>query len=154
MKILVRTTVAVCLLAVLWAVSWVVMSPAGTGQEAHSVSEEVTSDSTTESRNDSDVMLHIDDDDADEWKDLHQQVADGHLVGLPQILDWLEAHYEGQVLEVELERDDGEITYEVEMVGPNGQIVEFEFDAVSGDLIGIEGVGIREMQKTPSEANQ
>ncbi|SEM15927.1 Peptidase propeptide and YPEB domain-containing protein [Halomonas daqiaonensis] len=85
---------------------------------------------------------------ADEaWRDLHEAVREGKIVPLPEILDWLEAHYVGQVLEVELERDDGRMLYEVEMLGPQGQVVEFEFDAASGELIGMEGVNINMMQR-------
>ncbi|WP_163559685.1 PepSY domain-containing protein [Halomonas sp. NO4] len=85
---------------------------------------------------------------ADEhWHDLHEEVRQGRLVALPDILDWLETRYRGQVLEVELERDDGELRYEVEMLGPQGQVVEFEFDAESGKLIGMEGVNINAMQR-------
>lgn len=85
---------------------------------------------------------------ADEsWRDLHQAVREGRIVPLPEILDWLEERYEGQVLEVELERDDGRMLYEVEMLGPQGQVVEFEFDAASGELIGMEGVNINGMRR-------
>ncbi|MDI5891752.1 PepSY domain-containing protein [Halomonas rhizosphaerae] len=85
---------------------------------------------------------------ADEgWHDLHEAVREGRIVPLPDILDWLEARYVGQVLEVELERDDGRMTYEVEMLGPQGQVVEFEFDAASGQLIGMEGVNINGMRR-------
>jgi len=85
---------------------------------------------------------------ADEaWHDLHEAVREGRIVPLPQILDWLEARYAGQVLEVELERDDGRMLYEVEMLGPQGQVVEFEFDAASGELIGMEGVNIKGMRR-------
>ena len=83
----------------------------------------------------------------DDWRDLHDEVEAGRLVALSVVLDWLEAHYVGEVLEAELERDDGEILYEVEMIGPRGQVVEFEFDAASGELIGIEGVDIDAMRR-------
>lgn len=87
---------------------------------------------------------------ADEaWRDLHEAVREGRVVPLPDILDWLEARYVGQVLEVELERDDGRMVYEVEMLGPQGQVVEFEFDAASGELIGMEGVNIDGMRRGP-----
>ncbi|MDX5376434.1 MAG: PepSY domain-containing protein [Halomonas sp.] len=85
---------------------------------------------------------------ADEhWRDLHEAVRSGRLVALPEILDWLEARYEGHVLEVELEHDDGRPVYEIEMLGPQGQVVEFEFDAESGELIGMEGVNIDGMRR-------
>ncbi|MGJ7459045.1 PepSY domain-containing protein [Halomonas sp. MA07-2] len=85
----------------------------------------------------------------DDWYDLHERVSRGQLVPMSEILDWLEAHYRGQVLEVELEREKGRLVYEVEMLGPRGQRVEFEFDAASGELTGIEGVGIDDMRRRP-----
>ncbi len=84
---------------------------------------------------------------ADDWRDLHEEVRAGHFVPLPEVLDWLEAHYQGQVLGVDLERDDGVVLYEIEMIGPQGQVVEFEFDAASGELVGIEGVNIEGMKR-------
>lgn len=83
----------------------------------------------------------------DDWRDLHGEVRAGRLVALPSVLDWLEAHYDGEVLEVEMERDDGLTRYEIEMIGPQGQLVEFEFDATSGELIGIEGINIENMRR-------
>lgn len=85
-------------------------------------------------------------DDSD-WRNLHREVESGRMVALPTLLNWLDERYIGQVLEVELERDDGEVIYEIEMIGPQGQVVEFNFNAVSGELIAIEGVGIRDMQR-------
>ncbi len=83
------------------------------------------------------------------WQRLHDDVRRGEVVELPVILDWLQAHYAGEILEVELERDDGPLIYEIEMLGPQGQVVEFEFDAVNGELIGMEGVNINAMRKAP-----
>lgn len=86
-------------------------------------------------------------DDDESWQSLHEAVRDGRIVPLPEVLDWLEAHYEGQVLEVELDSEDGERRYEIEMLGPQGQLVEFEFDAATGELVGIEGVNIEGMRR-------
>jgi|GEM_PF-1172441 len=139
MRYLIRSTLTVCLLATLWAMTFAPSPSAGArlgegdagGGIVHAFGI---------------GHAHADDDDAG-WRDLHQEVEQGRLVGLPSVLDWLEAHYIGQVVEVELEREDGAPVYEIEMIGPEGQVVEFEFDAVNGELIGIEGVGIKEMQR-------
>ena len=82
-----------------------------------------------------------------DWRSLHGDVQAGKLVSLGSVLDWLDRHYIGSVIEVELERDDGRALYEIEMIGPQGQLVEFEFDAVNGELISIEGVGIQGMTR-------
>ncbi|GED21541.1 PepSY domain-containing protein [Halomonas halmophila] len=85
----------------------------------------------------------------EDWRELHDAVQRGELVELPTILDWLQSRYRGEVLEVELERDDGATLYEIEMLGPQGQVVEFEFDASDGQLIGMEGANINAMRKSP-----
>lgn len=41
----------------------------------------------------------------------------------------------GQVLEVELERERGQLIWEVELAEDNGRVVELELDAVSGDVL-------------------
>ncbi|WP_116368861.1 PepSY domain-containing protein [Parahaliea mediterranea] len=91
------------------------------------------------------VNISIEADSGDDWLHLNAAVSEGRLVGLPQLLDWLEARYVGQVLEVELESEDGITVYEIEMVGAQGQVVEFEFDAVSGELLQIDGPGVEAM---------
>lgn len=91
----------------------------------------------------SSVAVHADDD----WLDLHREVEAGRILALPDVLNRLEADYIGQVVEVEFERDDGRAIYEIEMIGPDGQIVEFEVDAETGELMSIEGSNIRGMTR-------
>ncbi|GAB2713952.1 hypothetical protein [Halomonas garicola] len=81
------------------------------------------------------------------WESLHDEVRRGEVVPLDSILDWLEAHYIGEVLEVEVEREEGEIEYEIKLLGPQGQVVEFEFDGHNGQLMSIEGVRINDMRR-------
>lgn len=72
-------------------------------------------------------------------------VRAGRYVPLASILDWLEARYHGEAIEVELEEDDGErATYEVEWLTPQGRVIEFEFDARTGELLEREGRGLEE----------
>ncbi|PRY64423.1 hypothetical protein B0H98_10583 [Vreelandella songnenensis] len=81
------------------------------------------------------------------WEALHAEVRRGDVVPLETILDWLEAHYIGEVLEVEVERENGYVEYEIKLLGPQNQVVEFEFDGQSGQLMSIEGVRINEMRR-------
>jgi uncharacterized membrane protein YkoI len=75
-------------------------------------------------------------------------VREGRYVPLSSILDWLEARYHGRVIEVELEEEDDEPpTYEVEWLTPQGRVVEFEFDARTGELLEREGRGLEEAAK-------
>ena len=81
------------------------------------------------------------------WESLHGEVRRGEVVPLDSILDWLEAHYIGEVLEVEVEREGGSVEYEIKLLGPQGQVVEFEFDGHNGQLMSIEGVRINDMRR-------
>lgn len=81
------------------------------------------------------------------WESLHGEVRRGEVVPLEAILDWLEAHYIGDVLEVEVERESGYVEYEIKLLGPQGQVVEFEFDGNTGQLMSIEGVRINDMRR-------
>ncbi len=79
--------------------------------------------------------------------ELREAVAEGRIVPLTTILDWLDAHYQGQVIEVELEVHDDELVYEIDLLGPSGQRVAFLFDAATGELRGIRGVNVGEMRR-------
>lgn len=81
------------------------------------------------------------------WQTLHGEVRDGDVVPLEAILDWLEAHYIGDVLEVEVEREGGYVEYEIKLLGPQNQVVEFEFDGQTGQLMKMEGVRINDMRR-------
>lgn len=79
--------------------------------------------------------------------ELREAVAEGRIVPLTTILDWLDARYRGQVIEVELEVHDDELVYEIDLLGPSGQRVEFLFDAATGELRGVRGVNVGEMRR-------
>lgn len=75
-------------------------------------------------------------------------VREGRYVPLSTILDWLEARYHGRAIEVELDEDDDEPpTYEIEWLTPQGRVIEFEFDARTGELLEREGGGLEEAAK-------
>lgn len=46
----------------------------------------------------------------------------------------------GRMLDLELEKNEGEFTYEIEMLHSDGHVSDYEFDAVTGDLLQ-EGFG-------------
>ncbi len=59
----------------------------------------------------------------------------GEILPLQQILDHLGQQQVGRVLEVELEREHGHYIYEIELLGEDGRILEYEIDAASGEII-------------------
>ena len=74
--------------------------------------------------------------DHDEVRELHENED---IVGLEQILTTFRQNYpDGRVLEVELEREDDEHIYELEILAPSGEVRELRFDAVTGEFLGEE----------------
>lgn len=80
---------------------------------------------------------------------LYQQVQAGEVVSLEVILAYLRERYDGEIVEIELEDDDGMLVYEIEMIGPQGQRAEFEFAARTGELMSVEGRQLKAMSKQP-----
>lgn len=83
----------------------------------------------------------------EDWRKLHEEVQAGRIKPLGDILDGLLRDWDGQVIDVEFEQEDGRRLYEIELLGSEGQVVEFEVDATTGELIGIEGNDINGMKR-------
>lgn len=78
--------------------------------------------------------------------------ARGEVLPLAQILSLVERDFGGRVIEVELERDDGELHYELELLLPDGRVIELEFDARTGELVKLEGARLETVFKPRSSA--
>lgn len=59
--------------------------------------------------------------------------SSGQYVPLQTILDDAEAREPGRIIEVELDEDDDE--YEIEILRPDGIVVELDYDARTGELL-------------------
>ncbi|HLV76952.1 MAG TPA: PepSY domain-containing protein [Marinobacter sp.] len=86
------------------------------------------------------------DDDVD-WRQLHDGVQQGRIKPLSEILDILHRDWIGEVSGVDIGREDGRLIYEIDLLGPQGQRVEFEIDAATGDILEIEGRNLRDMER-------
>lgn len=64
-----------------------------------------------------------------------QAVQDGQVLPLRTVLERLEREQPGQVLEVELEQDDGVWIYEVKLLRTGGQLVKLKLDARTAALL-------------------
>lgn len=63
----------------------------------------------------------------------------GEIVPLRPILERVERDYPGQIMEVELEREDARWMYEIKLLRTGGALVKLEIDARDGTLLGIKG---------------
>lgn len=75
---------------------------------------------------------------ADEGHDhdrARRAVEAGEILSLRDILERVERDMPGQVMEVELERDDGRWIYEIKLLRPGGALVKLEIDARDGTVL-------------------
>ena len=75
-------------------------------------------------------------------------VQAGEVLPLPSLLERLQRTHPGQVLELELEREDGRWVYEVKLLQANGQLLKLELDGGTGQLLKAK---LRESRKTRPE---
>jgi uncharacterized membrane protein YkoI len=66
----------------------------------------------------------------------------GDVLPLSRILDSVGEQFEGKFVEVELEDEDGRVVYEIEVLTPQGNVIELTYDAHTGALLETEGRGV------------
>ncbi|QCB48810.1 peptidase [Hydrogenophaga sp. PAMC20947] len=62
-------------------------------------------------------------------------VVAGQVMPLDRLLQQVAREHPGQVLEVELEHDDGQWLYEIKLLQSDGQLVKIKVDARTGDVL-------------------
>ncbi|MEH6566523.1 MAG: PepSY domain-containing protein [Halopseudomonas sp.] len=67
-----------------------------------------------------------------------QLVEQGSIAPLQQFIDDALSRYPGRFLSAELEHDDGRYVYEIEVISPQRQVMELEYDALTGELLEVE----------------
>ena len=70
-----------------------------------------------------------------------QALQQGKVLPLRTVLEQVERDYQGQVLEVELDRDDGMFIYEIKLLAPGGNLMKMKLDAATGKVLGIKQKG-------------
>ena len=65
-------------------------------------------------------------------------VLAGEVLPLPTLLERLQRTHPGQVLELELEREDGRWFYEIKLLQPDGQLVKLEVDAATAQVLTVK----------------
>jgi len=81
--------------------------------------------------------------DRDDHDRARRALEAGEVLPLRTVLERVERDYPGQVIEVELERDDGMWLYEIKLIRSGGAVIELELDARDGTVHRIKGRDIR-----------
>jgi uncharacterized membrane protein YkoI len=79
-----------------------------------------------------------DDDDRDDHEEARALLQRGEILPLAQVLELVRRIEPGDVIEVELDRDDGVWEYQVKVLTPTGRVREVTLDARDGRLIKLE----------------
>jgi uncharacterized membrane protein YkoI len=85
----------------------------------------------------------------DDQGNARRALAAGEIMPLEKILDTVEASFNGQVVEVELEREHARWQYEIELLTREGNVIELTYDAANARLLESEGRGIDAARKKP-----
>ena len=64
-----------------------------------------------------------------------QALERGQVLPLRTVIDQVEKQYQGQVLKVEFEHEDGRYLYEIRLLQADGRMVKMEVDARDGRLL-------------------
>ncbi|MBS0291645.1 MAG: PepSY domain-containing protein [Proteobacteria bacterium] len=70
-----------------------------------------------------------------------QALQQGQVLPLRQVLDKVEREYQGQVLKIEFERDDGRYVYDIRLLQRDGRMAKLKVDAVDGRVLKIKRKG-------------
>ena len=68
-------------------------------------------------------------------------LREGKVLPLRTVLDQVERQFQGQVLKVEFEHDEGRFIYEMRLLQANGQITKLKVDAVDGRVLSVRRKG-------------
>lgn len=81
--------------------------------------------------------------DRDDHDRARRALEAGEVLPLRAVLERVERDYPGQIIEVELERDDGLWLYEIKLIRSGGSVIELELDARDATVHRIKGRDMR-----------
>ena len=74
----------------------------------------------------------------DDYIEARRLQVSGEILPLEAILKNIRRTFSGKILEVELEKEDGKIAYEVEILGKDGVVREIYINAKTGKLLSVK----------------
>lgn len=75
----------------------------------------------------------------DDHDRVRRAVERGEILPLTDILKHANKAYPGQLIEAELEDEDGEMIYELVIISEGGRVYKLYYDARNGDLLKVKG---------------
>jgi len=79
-----------------------------------------------------------DDDDQHDRVDLDDAISRGEILPLTKILDIVLPQIKGRIVEIEFENEKSRPIYEIYVINSDGRRLEYEIDARTADILGLE----------------
>lgn len=79
-----------------------------------------------------------DDNDANSLDHVHMAVKRGEIKPLGELLGKLHSQFPGDVIDVEIERENSKWIYEFKLVSDSGRLLEIYMDAATGKILDVE----------------
>ena len=73
-----------------------------------------------------------------DWELARDAVERGEILPLARIVEIVQRAHPGDLVEVEIEIEDGLRIYEVEVLTPAGQLLEVDLDAATGAIVDVD----------------
>lgn len=80
-------------------------------------------------------LAFSDERDGNDHVEAHRALEGGHALPLATILEEIGQRFDGDVVGVEFEREDGRYVYELKIVSPDGRLQEVYVDARTAEII-------------------
>jgi uncharacterized membrane protein YkoI len=71
-------------------------------------------------------------------EEAREAVKQGLVRPLEEILTEVRKTFKGDIIEIEFEKDDGKYIYEIELIRPDGHLVEVKVDAKTLEMVEVE----------------
>lgn len=84
------------------------------------------------------AALYADDSDHDRARRALEQ---GQVLALHRVLHQVESQFQGQVLKIEFEDDDGQFIYKIRLLQADGKLLKLKINALNGEVLGIKQRG-------------
>lgn len=79
-----------------------------------------------------------DEDDRPDFEIAREAVQRGEILPLAAVLESVRKSFPGRVIDVELEYSRTERVYEIEIMTPDGRLIEIDVDAVTGAILDVD----------------
>ncbi len=84
------------------------------------------------------VSAYSDNEKGHDLDDIHHAVKSGEIKPLGELLNQVREQFNGEVIEIEIEREFGVWVYEFELISSSGRLLEIYVNASTGEILRVD----------------